>query len=1127
MSVRVSLTERISIEARGAVVDEQRFPGRQGRLVFAYLLAEQGRPVPRGELAEALWADAPPATWEKALSVLVSKLRALLTECGLDGARSLTSAFGCYQLTLPAGAWIDVVAADEAATAAERSLAAGQLEQARADACIAESLARRTFLPGEDARWVEDKRAGLRETLVRALDCLAEAHRLVGDPRAAVRAAEELVELEPYRERGYRLLMQAHSAAGNDAEALRAYERCRRLLDDELGTYPSPETEAIYRRLLEVPTAAAGHAAVEASTSAVETAPGTARRWRRPSRRTLIGATLAAALVALGVGALLGRDGGSAATVLVAPNSLGVIDPKDGLIAAEIPVGDAPGGVAAGSDAVWVSNTGEDTVSRIDPASNDVEQTIDVGGGPAGIAATPNAVWVTNGLDATVSRIDPESNRVSQVIDVGNAPTGVASGEGAVWVANSTDGTVSRIDPVSGNVTRTYPATPGASSIAVGFGRVWVVSPPTAKVVALDPDSGRIADEIGVGVEPAAIAVGSDAIWVTNRADGTLSKIEPRSGVVIGTTAVGRMPTGVAAGEDAVWVANSGDATMSRVDPSTMTVAQSIPMGNPPKDVLTSPDGTYVTVGSRGIEHRGGTLRVVTVAPDFIDPALAYASSSWAVLEVTNDGLVGFRKVGGAQGTQLVPDLAVSLPILTDSGRTYTFQLRRGIRYSDGQLVQPADFRRAIERVFELGSTAAFYYSVIAGTERCKKGTPCDLTGSIVTDRDARTVSFLLREPDGDFLTKLAMPWAYAVPVSTPARNVGTRPVPATGPYRIVEYDTAAKVLRLARNPHFRAWSTDAQPEGFPDSIVVSWPNAFTDVSARAKAVELGRADITMLGWGPPLPKSVLEQYAVRYPARLRFATAFNTTYFFMNTRVAPFDDVRVRRAVTDAFDEDAFAASEGPQYAPTCRILPPNFPAYQSTCPDASAGPQGIDRARKQVESAGVTGMRVTVWTLSPVRTQAEYIASLLRSIGFRADVKAIVPVPDPSGYFNQVADPANRAQIGFGGWISDYPSAAGFIPPILSCAGYTPQSPESSTNLAAYCNPAIDAKMIRASGLQATNPPAASLLWQQIEDELLAQAPLLPAVNQRNADFLSRRVGNYQYNPQWGVLLSQLWVR
>ena len=169
MSVRVSLTERVSIEARGAVVDEQRFPGRQGRLVFAYLLAAHGRPVPRDELAEALWGDEPPATWEKALSVLASKLRALLAECGLDGVSSLTSAFGCYQLTLPAGSWIDVIAADEAATAAERSLAADEVEQARADASVAESLARRTFLPGEDSRWVEGKRADLRETLIRSL----------------------------------------------------------------------------------------------------------------------------------------------------------------------------------------------------------------------------------------------------------------------------------------------------------------------------------------------------------------------------------------------------------------------------------------------------------------------------------------------------------------------------------------------------------------------------------------------------------------------------------------------------------------------------------------------------------------------------------------------------------------------------------------------------------------------------------------------------------------------------------------------------------------------------------------------------------------------------------------------
>src|SRR6185503_3256248 len=101
VAVKVSLTERISIEAGEVVVDEQRFPGRQGRLVFAYLLSARGRPVPKDDLAAALWGDEPPAKWDKALSVLVSKLRTLLNECGIDGASALTSAFGCYQLTLP------------------------------------------------------------------------------------------------------------------------------------------------------------------------------------------------------------------------------------------------------------------------------------------------------------------------------------------------------------------------------------------------------------------------------------------------------------------------------------------------------------------------------------------------------------------------------------------------------------------------------------------------------------------------------------------------------------------------------------------------------------------------------------------------------------------------------------------------------------------------------------------------------------------------------------------------------------------------------------------------------------------------------------------------------------------
>ena len=272
------------------VIDEGRFPGRQGRLLFAYLVAEQGRAVPRDELAEALWGDEPPATWDKALTVLVSKLRAVLSDGGIDGAGALTGAFGCYRLEFPAGSWVDIVEAARAADEAETALAAGGPEQAKTAAALAETLVRQPFLPGDDGAWVEEKRRQIADVRVRALSVLAETSLSSGDAREAVKWSAEIVALEPFRESGYRQLMQAHVAAGNRAEALRVYERCRRLLADELGTYPSPETEAIYRGLLEqappdvvdVPTSG------EARQPDLAAAGATPRRklvWRRRGAR--------------------------------------------------------------------------------------------------------------------------------------------------------------------------------------------------------------------------------------------------------------------------------------------------------------------------------------------------------------------------------------------------------------------------------------------------------------------------------------------------------------------------------------------------------------------------------------------------------------------------------------------------------------------------------------------------------------------------------------------------------------------------------------------------------------------------------------------------------------------------
>ena len=307
MNVRISLTERLTVEANGATVDEERFPGRQGRIVFAYLAAQNGRPVPRDELAELLWGDELPATWVKALGVLMTKLRALLEECGIDGSTALTSAFGCYKLSLPTGSWIDVAAALEALERAESLLAGGDFAEAKAEAATAAALARRVFLPGEDAPWVEEKRRELHAVLVRAVECVRDASFATGDFAEAARRGEEVIQLEPFRESGYRGLMEAHAAAGNPAEALRVYERCRRFLADELGAYPSPEIEAVYREVLRV----------ENATQEAIDAGGPQSAELRPQRRKtallIAVGVLVAAGVALAIGALSGGSDASPA----------------------------------------------------------------------------------------------------------------------------------------------------------------------------------------------------------------------------------------------------------------------------------------------------------------------------------------------------------------------------------------------------------------------------------------------------------------------------------------------------------------------------------------------------------------------------------------------------------------------------------------------------------------------------------------------------------------------------------------------------------------------------------------------------------------------------------------------
>ena len=269
-------------------------------------------------------------------------------------------------------------------------------------------------------------------------------------------------------------------------------------------------------------------------------------------------------------------------------------------------------------------------------------------------------------------------------------------------------------------------------------------------MVELDPRTGAPLGSFAVGNGPSAVAVGPGAVWVANRTDGTVSRIDPETGVAE-TQRVGGAPSALVADERGVWVANSGDQTVVHVDSRTLTNTAPVRVGSTPAG-LTLVDGEVWTATAEApAAHRGGTLRVSQgggggpVDPIFGGPVhgLAY------------DGLVGYRRAGGAAGGTLVAGLATTVPDAGPDGLTYRFRLRPNVRFSNGAPVTPRDVRASVERMLVLGDPEGNDdLTAIRGAKRCTR-TGCDLSDGIEIDQAARTVTLHLSRPDPEFLHKL------------------------------------------------------------------------------------------------------------------------------------------------------------------------------------------------------------------------------------------------------------------------------------------------------------------------------------------------------------------------------------
>jgi ABC-type transport system substrate-binding protein len=873
-----------------------------------------------------------------------------------------------------------------------------------------------------------------------------------------------------------------------------------------------------------------------AAQAALPTAARAPKRWHvSPGRhRGALALALSgmAAAVAATAGVLVATrsDGGGTPRAIDA-NAVAVIDPAKTAFAAPIPLDSPPSQMAAGYGAVWATNADEQTVTRIDLAKRTVRQTIPVGNGADAIAVGEHGVWVVNSLDGTVSWISPVSNREVTRIPVGNRPSAVCVAGGAVWVTNADDRDVVRIDAARGRVTRTIGLDDPPTGLACGGGSVWVSSEPSGSVVQIRADSGDEVGTISTGRGTSAIAYGAKAVWVTNTLVGTVSKIDPLRGSVVDTVQLraGDGPAGIAIGRDGVWVSNELSGTLARVDPRTGRIVKRLSVGNRPHAVAVVGDSVWVGLSASGAGHRGGTLRILT-AQTFpagaFDPVNAGSILLAQVLGLTNDGLTALRRTSGIEGEGLVPDLAVSLPTPTNGGRTYTFQLRPGIRYSNGVAVRPSDIRRQLERVARLSLGPTDFYAPILGEHACaKRPATCNLAKGIEVDDRAGTITFNLRAPDPDFLYKLALPLAVAVPPGTPLRPTN-RLLPATGPYTIVRYEPG-RLLTLARNPRFRSSAT--KPDGFADAITIRFG---IDERAAVKEVETGAADWVSGAVATDRRKEVDELFT-RYAGQVHANPQSATVFFFLNTRVPPFNNLDARRAVNFAVDRRRAVAIEGGQRAATlatCQILPPNFPVYRRYCPytvhAASGRPWSaadLVKARRLVARSGTKGMRVKVWSPTPFLVpEARFVRGVLTRLGYRASLRVRVS----RTYWPYIQDSRHRAQIGPIIWAADYPAPSDFLWSQFSCPAFLSRTP-GQVNWSEFCDPVADRLMRRARQAERSDASRAADLWSRAERRVVDRAAALPLTNPGTVDVLSTRVGNYHYNPEWGILLDQLWVR
>jgi peptide/nickel transport system substrate-binding protein len=525
--------------------------------------------------------------------------------------------------------------------------------------------------------------------------------------------------------------------------------------------------------------------------------------------------------------------------------------------------------------------------------------------------------------------------------------------------------------------------------------------------------------------------------------------------------------------------------------------------------------------------HKGGTFTILANSSfGTADPAQNYTLEEWQLLIDTHDGLVGFAKAAGAAGNKIVPDLATSIPVPTNGGKTYVFHIRKGIKFSNGQTLKPSDFVTTFERQFTVPGPTSFYSGIVGASKCSTKG--CNLSKGVIANDSAYTLTINLTAPDPELMDQLSLPFAFAVPAGTSPKLTGNNVPPGTGPYMWKSYNPNTEAV-LVRNPYFHVWNSAAQPAGYPNEIVEKYGLLVSD-----EVTQVLNGQANEVYDGDSIPSDQLSTLnSPKYAGQVHVNTLTADYYFALNTRRPPFNNLLARQAINYAANRAAYVKIYGgPSLAvPTCQILPPNYPSYTAYCPYTTGsshtkwtGPD-LAKAKQLVQQSHTAGMKVVVDSTTDQvgKAFAEQMVSDLNSIGYKASIQLLAAgIQYP---FVQNSSNSGKWNVGYSAWYQDYPAASDFLNVLLGCGTIHPNS-DASPNIAAYCDQATQAKINQAEAEGATNPSGAAALWTQVDHADTNAAPWVDMFNPKQIDVLSHNVHGYSWSPQWYILIDRLWL-